>query len=196
IGKIGSKRVHPILDACGHRDPDAILRIAQDEIHLADRLAVDAVGQHARATVARHQLQAIRAEVGDQEIAILVEGEAVGQRAREIAASLTAGVLEMAGVFLRDDLLLTVWRKLDDAAPRVGAPERSVAFREDAFRPLQIVADISDRSLVDAEVPERVWLHGSHEIGSVYPKSTGTVCDSCGSAAGLYLRGITSSPGR
>ena len=46
------------------------LRIAQDEVHLADRLAVDAVGQHARRAVARHQLQAVGAEVRDQDVAV------------------------------------------------------------------------------------------------------------------------------
>ena len=47
VGEIGAERVHPVLDAGRHRDPDAVARIAQHEVHLADRLAVDAVGEHA-----------------------------------------------------------------------------------------------------------------------------------------------------
>ena len=66
------------------------LGIAQDEIHLADGVAVDCVGQDSRIAVAGHHFQAVGAEIGDQEIAVRGEGEAVGQRALQIAGGLAA----------------------------------------------------------------------------------------------------------
>jgi hypothetical protein len=64
----------------------------------------------------------------------------------------------MARAFLRDDLLSAVGGEPDDAAASVGAPQCAVPFRKNAFRALQVVADVSDRCLIDAEVLDRIWL--------------------------------------
>ena len=45
----------------------------------ADRLAVYGVRQHSRLAVALHHLQAVRAEIGDQEVAIARERHSVGK---------------------------------------------------------------------------------------------------------------------
>ena len=147
IREIGAQRVHPVLDPRGHRDPDAILRIAQHEVDLADRLAVDAIGEHARLAVARHDLQAIGAEVGDQDVAIAGEGQAVGERAFQIAAGLAAGRLEMLGASLRDDPLLPSGRDSHDAAAGVGGPRAPSGSARMHSGPLQIVADVAERVL-------------------------------------------------
>ena len=56
VGEVGAERVHPVLDLGRDRDPDAILRIAQDEVHLADRLAIDLIGQHAATRPSRDMI--------------------------------------------------------------------------------------------------------------------------------------------
>ena len=78
------------------------------------------VGEHARPAVPRHQLEAVRAEIGNQKVAVLVEREPVGQRAFEIPGGLGAGAFELAGRALRHDLLRAVGRQSHHAAPGVG----------------------------------------------------------------------------
>ena len=154
VRQIGAKRVHPVLDAGGDRDPDAVARITKDEVHLADRLAVDPVRQHARRAVARHDLEAVGAEIRDQKVAVAIEGEPVRQRALEVARGLGAGGLEVSRPLLRDDLLRSVRTQPDDAAARVRRPERPVPLGEDALGALQIVADVTQSAFVDAEVED------------------------------------------
>ncbi len=138
-------RLHPVLDARRDRDPDAVLRIAQHEIDLADRLAVDAVIEHARLARARHDLEHVGAEIRDQDVAVLREGEAVRQGALGEARDIVARAFEGGAALLGDDLLAAVGLDVDDAAARVGGPETPVALGQDAFRSLQIAADIADR---------------------------------------------------
>ena len=45
-----------------------------------------------------------------------------------------------------------VGRDAHDAAARVGRPQRAVALRQNAFRALQIVADVAEENSVDSEV--------------------------------------------
>ena len=43
----------------------ALLAFSKNEIHFADRLTIDAVGEHSRLPIARHQLKTVGAEIGD-----------------------------------------------------------------------------------------------------------------------------------
>ena len=39
VGQVRAQGVHPVLHLGGDRHPDTVLRVAEHEIHLADRLA-------------------------------------------------------------------------------------------------------------------------------------------------------------
>ncbi len=159
--EVGAEGVHPVLDLGGNGDPDAVLGIAQDEVHLADGLAVNAVGQHLGGAVAGHDFEAVGAEIRDQEIAVAGECQTVRERALKVTRSLAGHLLEMPRPLLRDDLLRAVGPEPGDAAARVGGPEGAVAFGEDAFGPLQIMADVLEGRLVDFEVLDGV---GGHKV--------------------------------
>ena len=124
VREIDAEGVHPVLHPGRDGDPDAILRVAEDEVDFADRLAVYGAGDDVRGAVAGHDLEAVGAEVRDQEITVTGEGEAVRQRAFEIAAGLAPGAFEMSGLPLGDDLLRAVGGDADDAAAGVGRPQR------------------------------------------------------------------------
>src|SRR5207244_11226703 len=91
ILQIGPQSTHPFLQPRGNRDPDTVLGIAQHEVDLADRLAIDAVRQHARVTVSRHDLQTVRAEIRNQDVAIGSKGESVWQSSFQIAPRFVPG---------------------------------------------------------------------------------------------------------
>ena len=65
----------------------------------------------------------------------------------------------MTGAVLGDDLLLLAVQP-DDAAAGVRHPQGPVGFSEDAFRALEIVADVAEGVCVDAKVQNRVGPHG------------------------------------
>ena len=162
------------------------LRVAQDEVDLADRLPVDAVGEHRRPAVARHHLETIGPEVGDQDVAAAGERQAVGQRAFEIAAGLRRRLLKVLGVRLGDQLL-TARRDADHPAAGIGRPERAVRFGEDALRTLQAFADIAERAPVDAKIQNRIPAHFAAASGSANATYAGT--------APAPARGRRQSPG-
>ena len=135
--------MHPVLDLGRDGDPDAVFGVAKDEVDFADGLAVDAVGQYSGLATARHDLQAIGAEVGDEDVAVPGEREAVGKSAGQVSRGFTVGFREMAGDLLRDDLLRAIVAHPHYAAARVGRPERSILFGENAFGPLQAIADVA-----------------------------------------------------
>jgi hypothetical protein len=158
IGEIGPQRVHPVLQPRRHGDPNAVLRIAQDEIGFTYRSPVDAIGEHFRTAIARHQLEPIGAKVRDQDVAAASERETIGQRALEVAAGFRRRVLEVIGMRLGNQLLTAIGDSNHPSA-RVGRPERAVRFGEDALGTLQAAADITQRALVDAEIQDRVPGH-------------------------------------
>ena len=159
----------PRVHAGGNGDPHAVLRIAQHEVHLADRLAVDAVHQRAGGAFARHQFQAVGAEVADEDVAVGGKGQPVGQRAGgELALHVLAGGGRGAGEarvrLLPDEALAAVGGDARHAAARVGRPQRAIGLGQDAFGPLQAVADGLDAVAVDAETLQgvgHVILQGS-----------------------------------
>ena len=135
--------MHPVLDPRGDGDPDAVLGVAKDEVDLADGLAVDAVGQHFGLATAGHDLQAIGAEVGDENVAVAGECEAVGKSAGQVSRGFTVGFREVAGDLLGDDLLGAVVAQLYHSAARVRRPQSAILLGKDAFRPLQAVTDVA-----------------------------------------------------
>ena len=140
-----------------HGQPQPASGIAGDEVRLADRLAVDAVEQRAGLTGTRRQLQRIGAEIGDEEIAVGVEGETVGKAALRVDVALLEGTRLVAGDGrLQDQLLRAVRVDADHAAAAVGAPQRAVALGQDAFGPLQPLADKTDPRAVD--LPAGEWI--------------------------------------
>ena len=64
--------------------------------------------------------------------------------------------LEMSRPFLSGDLLGAVRQDLDNAAARVGGPQRAVALGQNAFGPLQIVANVAECGFVDFEIENRI----------------------------------------
>ena len=160
VREVGAQGVHPVLHAGRDGDPDAILRVAQDEVDLADRLAVDGAGETCERAVARHHLEAVGAEVRDQEVTVPGEGEAVRQCALEIAAGLAAGACRNAPDFLWVMICCAPsGRDADDPAAGVGRPQHAVRLGEDALRPLQVLTDVLEGVLVDAEVADRIGVH-------------------------------------
>lgn len=127
VGKIGPQRVHPILNSGRHGNPDPIARIAQDKIHFPDRGTVDAVGQNSRGAIARHDLQTVGSEIGDQNITFLSERQPVGQRSLQIAAGFAPGLLETSRSPLRDDLLAAIGSD-SHYSPRASADQSVPSF--------------------------------------------------------------------
>ncbi len=78
VRQISAQSVHPVLNAGGDGDPDAILRIAQDKVDFTDGLAFDGVGKYRGCALAGHHFEAVRAEVRNQNIAIARKGQTVG----------------------------------------------------------------------------------------------------------------------
>ena len=69
---------------------------------------------------------------------------------------LLLGMLSLAGLLLRDHLLPAVRGDPHHSAARVGRPQRSIALSKDAFRPLQIVADVLKLLPIDSEIKNRI----------------------------------------
>jgi hypothetical protein len=70
VPEIGAEGVHPVPDLRGDRDPETVFGIAEDEVHFADGLAVDGIGEDLRMAVARHDFEAVGAEVGDEGVSV------------------------------------------------------------------------------------------------------------------------------
>src|SRR5260370_37635667 len=107
-GKSGLRACIPVLDLGGDGDPDAIFRIAQNEVDLADRFAVDAVGEYLGFAGASHDLQTIRAKVRDENIAIASECQAIRKSAGQEARCFTVTFSKVPGDLLCHDLLSAV----------------------------------------------------------------------------------------
>ncbi len=161
VGQIGPQRMHPVFQLGGNGDPDSIFRVSQHEVHFADRLAVNGVGEHSGLSVPCHEFQAIGAEIRDQKVAVRRKGQPVRQRAFEIARGFTASALKMPGTALRDNLLVSVRLYADHATTRVSRPQRTVGFREDALRPLEITADEMNGIPVELELEDGIRLHAN-----------------------------------
>ena len=84
-------RPHPVLRPGRNRKPEPVAAVAQDEIDLADRFAVDRIDQNPGLAVACHHLQPVGAEIGDQDIAVAGEGETVRQSAGDEAGLVIGG---------------------------------------------------------------------------------------------------------
>ncbi len=112
-----------------HRYPNAVSRITHDEIDLAERLPIQAVVQRPNLAVARHEFEAIGAEVGNENVSSLGKGETVRQRAEEQALLTVHPQIEVIIRRLGDERLRPVWVDPHDAASRVGRPQGTVAFR-------------------------------------------------------------------
>jgi hypothetical protein len=141
--------IHPVLDPGRNGDPDAVFGIAQHEVDLADGLAVDPVVERPGLALTGHDFQKVGAEVGNQNVAVFGKGQAIGQRAFSEALGLVRGICEVARNRLRDDALAAIGLDVDDAAAGIGHPERAVAFGQDAFGPLQVLADVIELGRID-----------------------------------------------
>jgi hypothetical protein len=64
--------------------------------------------------------------------------------------------LEMIGALLRNDLLLPVRSDLDDPAACICSPERAIGFGQNAFWPLESLANVSERGLIDFKIQDRI----------------------------------------
>ncbi len=156
-------RARPGMQPCRHREPDAPPRVREDEVGLAERLAVEVGVERRRHTGPGHPLDRVGAEVRDQEVAVRSEGEPVRQRAVHRVALDGARVGETGVDALRDQLLRAVGIDAHHAAASVGRPERAVGLGEDALGTLQIVADEGDRLTLDVPAGQRVLRHrGPH----------------------------------
>ena len=60
---------------------------------------------------------------------------------------------------LRDDGLAAICCDANNAATRIGLPERPVLFGQNAFRPLQVAADKLEIFLRDGETVDRISCH-------------------------------------
>ena len=129
----------------GDGDPEAVFGIAEDEVDLADGLGRRCVSARTRGiAVARHEFEAVGAEVGDEEVAVAGEGEAVGERAGEVAG----GFGSRRRRSVRSCFCVVICWEPSGAMrmtpPRASArPERAIAFGEDALGTLQVVADVA-----------------------------------------------------
>ena len=86
VGDLLVDGARPRHEAGGHREPDPILAVAQDEIGLAQRLTIDLRIQRPGLAVPGHELDVIGAEVGDQDVTVGIESQAIGQCALEHVA--------------------------------------------------------------------------------------------------------------
>jgi hypothetical protein len=115
--------------------------------------------QRARSAAAGHQLDRVGAEVGDQDVAIGVEGNAVGQTAAQhqrpgVQCTIGRPVVDGA---LADQGLSAVGIDLHHTA-RIGRPDRAVGLAEDALGALQIDAQTADVTPID--LPAKEWIQG------------------------------------
>src|SRR5882672_9485304 len=142
-----------------HREPDAVLRVAQYEIGLAQRLSVDMGVQSARRAVAMHEFDGVGTEVRDEEITHAIHGNPVRQRgASQYQRRRIVGIdPPMSG--LRDQPLRAVGTDAHHAAAGIGAPESAVALREDALGALQIRANRSNDGTIHGPADERIASH-------------------------------------
>ena len=127
VGEVGAERVHPVLDARRHRDPDAVLANPAGRNSPCRSAAPSMLSARTRRrAVPRHQLEAVGAEIRDEEVAVPGEGQPVRQRALEIARRFGAGAVESARTGCCVMISCSPSADPDDAAARVGHPERSV----------------------------------------------------------------------
>jgi len=156
--------VHPVLDAGGDGDPDPVPGVAEHEVHLADGLAVDAVGQHARGPIPRHDFQAVRPEIGYQDVAVGGEGQAVRQRAGKEPGRVVGGLREVARPFLGDELLRAAGIDSGYASAGIGGPQGAVRFGQYALGPRQIMANVTNSGLIYFEIEDRVARHAAPPV--------------------------------
>src|SRR3546814_3285496 len=79
---VRQSRPHRMRDRGNSRryaDPQPIAGIARDEVHLADRLALDLIIQRARLAIRAGALQHAGADIGDEKFAMLAERNTVRQ---------------------------------------------------------------------------------------------------------------------
>src|SRR3546814_18837898 len=82
---VRQSRPHRMRDRGNSRryaDPQPIAGIARDEVHLADRLALDLIIQRARLAIRAGALQHAGADIGDEKFAMLAERNTVRQPRR------------------------------------------------------------------------------------------------------------------
>src|SRR6266702_1116400 len=156
VGKISSQGMHPVPDPSRDCNPNPPFGVAEYEVHRTDRLALNAVGQYARLASARHDLQPVRPKIRNQDVSIDSECEPVRQRARQVSRRFAVSVGEVSGDPLRDDLLRAIMPQPHHSAARVRRPQCSVLLRQDAFRPLQPLADKLEFLDVDSKVQDRI----------------------------------------
>ena len=168
IAHADASRLGPGVDAGGHGDPDAVARVAQHKVDLAYGLAVNAVKQGAGLTLAGHDFEQVGAKVGNQNIAVARKGQAVGERALgefglKVFAALGSGLGKARIGLLANELLRAVGGNAHDATARVGGPQGAVALGQDAFRALQVLADVANLRAVHGETVQGVGQgHGSN----------------------------------
>jgi hypothetical protein len=150
--------MHPIPDPCRDGDPYAVLGIAQNKVNLADRLSIDMVCQHPGFSIACHDFQPIRTEVGDQNVAIVGECKAIRKGSFDVTGRLGRRVSETRRMPLGNDLLLSIGAQVHNAAARVRNPQGSIGLGQNTFRPLQVTAGILQTRLCDLKVEYRICL--------------------------------------
>src|ERR1035441_1819076 len=79
------------------------------------------------------------------------------------ARGFVPGTVKVSRPFLRDDFLRAIRLDSGDAAAGIGGPKRAIAFRQDALGPMQGIANVLNRGLVDFEIEHRI---GGHELGN------------------------------
>jgi hypothetical protein len=109
-----------------------------------------------RCAVTGYNLQAVKAEVLNENVTVAGQGQAVGQRAAQVPRGLAGGLREGGRPLLGDGLLRAVGRDLQHSAPGAGCPERAVTLRQNALGPLEIVPDVPDGRRIQLEVQARI----------------------------------------
>src|SRR5690606_7455133 len=167
VGNAWPDGIHPVPDAGRDSHPQAVPGVAQNEVDLADRVAVDAVMEHAAAPFAVHHLEAVGPEIGDEEVAIASEGKPVRQRAFGEPPGKIGGSGETAVRLLGDEGLRAIRGYPHHPAACIGGPQGSVGFGKNTLGALQSAADELQILPLYAETFQRV-----HSRARVNPGNT------------------------
>jgi hypothetical protein len=146
-----------------------------------------------RVIVSRQSVPKIR----NQKIAIAREREAIRQCPAKVTVGLAAGGLKMPGTLLRHDALRSIRADLHHPAAGVSRPQCSVRLGQNAFRPLQFLADISDPGFVEMEIADWVSQVISDPFYVAY-NATQIVCYSSSARTAVSKRKMNccGTPGR
>jgi len=107
-------------------------------------------------SIAGHALEQVSAKIGDQNIAVLCKGQAVGQSAFGKARLFVICVGKHRTFGIGHEFLRAVGRDANHATAGIGAPQGAVALGEDAFWALKILADIFDFGGIDVKSGQRI----------------------------------------